>query len=251
MTEEEWGTSNDVGGMWVFLTSATVEHRTRWQGWMTARRFSLSRRKGRLFSCACCRRIESLLPAEEYRQLLEAVEREAAGEADEAELERILTEAERLAVVLEAERRHLSWGNDQFEAAEAILVLARHYTLAETEAVLNRARRAPALSGGDATAAFEARLREEEARQADLLREVIGNPFRPVQIERDILEWDSRQVIRLAAGIDTERAFERMPILGDALEDAGCTNEEVLRHCRQGGGHVRGCWVLDVALGLG
>ena len=40
-----------------------------------------------------------------------------------------------------------------------------------------------------------------------------------------------------------------MPILADALEDAGCTNQDILNHCRGGGEHVRGCWVVDLLLG--
>jgi hypothetical protein len=46
----------------------------------------------------------------------------------------------------------------------------------------------------------------------------------------------------------TNRAFNRMPILGDALEEAGCTNPDILNHCRQPGEHVRGCWVVDLVL---
>lgn len=53
----------------------------------------------------------------------------------------------------------------------------------------------------------------------------------------------------LALGIDNEQAFDRLPILADALEDAGCTNQDILDHCRGGGVHVRGCWVVDLLLG--
>ena len=53
----------------------------------------------------------------------------------------------------------------------------------------------------------------------------------------------------MAQAIDAERDFTRMPILGDALEDAGCTDEPILAHCRQPGIHTRGCWVVDLLLG--
>jgi hypothetical protein len=56
-------------------------------------------------------------------------------------------------------------------------------------------------------------------------------------------------VRHLAEDVYEEKAFERMGVLGDALEDAGCTDEVVLSHCRQGAEHVRGCWVLDLILG--
>jgi hypothetical protein len=61
--------------------------------------------------------------------------------------------------------------------------------------------------------------------------------------------WLSETVVALATGIDAERAFDRMPILADALEEAGCDNADVLDHCRGPGPHVRGCWVVDLLLG--
>ncbi|SRR5579871_339609 len=61
--------------------------------------------------------------------------------------------------------------------------------------------------------------------------------------------WQSSNVVSLAQAIYDERAFNRMPILADALEDAGCTNADVLNHCRKPGEHVRGCWVVDLLLG--
>ena len=75
-----------------------------------------------------------------------------------------------------------------------------------------------------------------------LLRDIFGNPFRPVTVN---LVWRSASVVSLAQAIYEERAFERLPILGDALEDAGCANADILAHCRGPGPHVRGCWVVD------
>jgi hypothetical protein len=85
----------------------------------------------------------------------------------------------------------------------------------------------------------------ESAYQARLLREIIGNPIRPAPIEPT---WLTANVTTLAQAIYDESAFDRMPILGDALEDAGCNNTAVLEHCRSGGEHVRGCWVVDLLL---
>jgi hypothetical protein len=79
-----------------------------------------------------------------------------------------------------------------------------------------------------------------------LLRELLGNPFRAVAVDS---RWQSEAVVALATGIYTERAFDRMPILADALEDAGCDNADILAHCRGDGPHVRGCWVVDLILG--
>jgi hypothetical protein len=82
-----------------------------------------------------------------------------------------------------------------------------------------------------------------------LLREIFGSPFRPVVFDPVLRTTD---VMALARGIDAERAFDRMPILADALQDAGCANEELLLHLRDvKQKHVRGCWALDLVLGKG
>ncbi|MCE9560806.1 MAG: hypothetical protein K8U57_02000 [Planctomycetes bacterium] len=87
----------------------------------------------------------------------------------------------------------------------------------------------------------------EEARvQSNLLRCVIGNPFRPILVNPS---WLTSTVVSLARGIYDEKAFDRMPILADALQDAGCDNTAILDHCRAPGPHVRGCCVLDLILG--
>jgi hypothetical protein len=78
-----------------------------------------------------------------------------------------------------------------------------------------------------------------------MLRDIFGNPFRPVKLEP---AWRTVNVIDLARGIYGDRAFERMPILADALEEAGCTNGTILVHCRSGQLHVRGCWAVDLLL---
>jgi hypothetical protein len=91
--------------------------------------------------------------------------------------------------------------------------------------------------------------RMESAKQSDLIRNIFGNPFRPVTIAPAILHWNDSTVIKLAQAIYDASAFERMAILGDALEEAGCTAADVLNHCRQPGPHTKGCWVVDLLLG--
>jgi hypothetical protein len=61
--------------------------------------------------------------------------------------------------------------------------------------------------------------------------------------------WLTSTVTNLATSISAENAFGRLPILADALEDAGCDNADILNHCRQPREHVRGCWVVDLVLG--
>ena len=80
----------------------------------------------------------------------------------------------------------------------------------------------------------------------DPLEELLGNPFRPVAFDP---AWRTEAVVGIARGIYNDRAFERMPILADALQDAGCEHPDILTHCREPGTLVRGCWVVDLVLG--
>ena len=84
----------------------------------------------------------------------------------------------------------------------------------------------------------------------DLIRDIWGNPFRQVSIAAGtVLAWNDGAVHKLAQAIYDARALDRLPLLADALEDAGCTDADILGHCRGGGEHVRGCWVVDLLLG--
>jgi hypothetical protein len=81
------------------------------------------------------------------------------------------------------------------------------------------------------------------------LREVFGNPFAPVVLDLAWLAWQNGTIPRLARGTYDERAFDRLPILADALEEAGCDDADILGHLRGPGPHARGCWPLDLLLG--
>jgi hypothetical protein len=89
-------------------------------------------------------------------------------------------------------------------------------------------------------------VREELARQASLLREVVGNPFRAVASSFD---WRTTSVLERAEVIYEQNAFDHLPRLADAVQDAGCNNANLLNHLRRDGPHVRGCWALDLVLG--
>ncbi|HEY1186644.1 MAG TPA: hypothetical protein VGE74_03255 [Gemmata sp.] len=92
-----------------------------------------------------------------------------------------------------------------------------------------------------------AQNRAERKIHCALIRDIFGNPFRPVVFAP---EWRTGTVTALAAQMYESRDFSAMPILADALQDAGCDNEDILTHCRAAGAtHVRGCWVVDLALG--
>jgi hypothetical protein len=105
------------------------------------------------------------------------------------------------------------------------------------------------MAWGGTSYVFPASRAAELKIQADLLREIFGNPFRPTSIDPAWHTWNGGTIPSLARAIYDEKAFDRLPILGDALEEAGCSDPEILDHCRREGGHVRGCWVLDLVLG--
>jgi hypothetical protein len=89
---------------------------------------------------------------------------------------------------------------------------------------------------------------ENEAEEADFrlyFRDVVRDPTGPAAL---VPSSFSQVAVRLAETIYLDRAFDRLPILADALEEAGCTNAEVLAHCRGPVPHVRGCWVVDLLL---
>jgi hypothetical protein len=101
----------------------------------------------------------------------------------------------------------------------------------------------------NAQSAFLEREAAEQATQSSLLRCIFGNPFRPGSLNPIWLAWNDGTIPRLAQGIYEERAFDRLPILADALEEAGCASADLLGHLRGPGPHVRGCWALDLILG--
>jgi hypothetical protein len=234
MTETEWLTTR----LPLYLLR---EYPAEWDG-----------RKALLFWCACLRRVWRLVPNERVRRLVEAVENSPDAPADALRPE------------VEAVRRHLSsdaLGNPRgpdwirFHAdywtlgalvhppPEPLLATARN---AVERAIDDALRRAPPdLEPADRFRLSEDAEAAEKAWQCDLIREVFGNPFRPV----DVSPWLTSDVVALARGIYEEKAFDRMPILADALQDAGCDDVNVLDHCREPREHVRGCWVLDRLLG--
>jgi hypothetical protein len=85
----------------------------------------------------------------------------------------------------------------------------------------------------------------EFANQAVLLRDIMGNPFRPACCPPSV---QTARVVAIARTIYDERRFGDLSILADALEDGSCSQKDILRHCRLPGEHVRGCWVVDLVL---
>lgn len=87
---------------------------------------------------------------------------------------------------------------------------------------------------------------EEGVEQSRLVRDVFCNPFRPVFVDP---RWLTKNVLILARTVYEDSSFDKLPLLADALEEAGCSNADLLAHCRAPGPHVRGCWAVDLMLG--
>jgi len=223
-TDQDWQTGNDLDKMLAFL----------WR--------RLSIRKLRLIACAFCRRVWSAMTDERSRRAIAAAESLADGLADMNAVPRTEIEAQR------AWDDAISDGRRCHAAAAAWVTLAADDWNAEwdigegpTKAVSWAATNARWVEGGG-----ELEQREKVA-QAEILRDVTGPiPLRSIAVSPT---WLTINVVALAQAIYEERAFDRLPILADALEDAGCTKAEILNHCRQSGVHVRGCWVIDLLLG--
>jgi hypothetical protein len=160
----------------------------------------------------------------------------------------IITPAENAVLALpraNAGPRFSVWdaGRVAIEAARAAgFDKAPYPTRADNPDANRRARKAAARRRGRARV-------KEAAVQAGLLRDVFGNPFRAAAVSSDWLAWNDGAVQKIAEGIYEGRAFERLPILHDALLDAGCDDEGILTHCRTPDGHVCGCWAVDLLLG--
>jgi hypothetical protein len=199
-----------------------------------------SGRKLRLFAVACCRRIWDTLWDPRSRAAVEAAERFADGLASEEELE-LAWEPAWEAVGFP--RRHPSDG------------VERPNALAASSAATPDAQEAATCTAWDAAwdAASHRPRHAEQLGQAALLRDIFGNPFRPALISR---AWLTPTVTALATAAYQERlppsgALDgaRLAVMADALEEAGCTNAELLGHLRGPGPHVRGCWAVDAVLG--
>jgi hypothetical protein len=198
-------------------------------------RIRFSQRKWRLFAAACVRRVSHVFCDPRTLAKVDAAERFADGALALEELDRISKQA--------------------YDATNPDCAGLRNHPLEEPAACLWQALNlkgwfeagSAANSAGWARAA-SGRPKEEEEAQKALLRDVFGHPFREIVFADS---WRAHaDAAKLARLIHDERAFDLMPLLGDALEDAGCAEAAILDHCRGAGPHVRGCWVVDGVLGL-
>jgi hypothetical protein len=192
------------------------------------RRRKVTSRKFRLFGCACCRRVWNWIGDQRSRDAVEVAERFADGEANRKTL---------------AAARAICPGRGQGRGEWAAKAAVSLTSVPTKDAVLSVVFCTLHVTRADGLAS------SEERQQIALLQDIIGNPFRRPVIDSTWLSWNGGTVVKLAQSIYDERSFAELPILADALLDAGCVDQSILSHCRSEAAHVRGCWVVDALLG--
>ncbi len=233
MTESDWWAGQGPQRMLSFL-------------WCNGK---LSERKARLFAVAACRRAWHLLPNDRGRKAIEVAERYADAEATRKELAAAQSAIRGVNCVTGR-----SAGQAAAAAARYAAGAQRHYSTLHAVRAASIAARLGCQGG---PAAQNAATSTEDQAQACLLRDVFGPlPFRRVVLDGAVLTWNAGTVVKLARSAYDERLLPtghldpaRLAVLADALEEAGCTDGEILSHLRGPGPHVRGCWPLDLIVG--
>ena len=185
------------------------------------------RRKARLFGVACCRRIWHLLMDERLRQSVEMAEKYADGFVSRRDMD----------LYLNAARFAMRGGSNLAHPAETV-ACAVAVKKVRPGYIAELSRHAIVWDG-------DGQYLEEEQAQLELVLDIFGNPFRPISFD---VSWRTSTAVAIAQGMYESRDFSAMPILADALQDAGCENDDVLNHAA-GGPHVRRCWVIDLCSG--
>jgi hypothetical protein len=214
----------------------------------------------RLFAVACCRRLWPLL-GDGDRQAIELLERYSREDARELFLTaRKLHKAEGIVAGREMTAasgkdyviQMRAWAKSL--ASSAVWRVTTEKPARTTMAWSDAARAVGSLEAADGYRAgrpepqtnWNLSSEAERAVQAELIRDIFGNPFRPIAFDPS---WRTSAALALANSMYESRDFAAMPVLADALEEAGCGDADILSHCRGGGPHVRGCWVVDLVLG--
>jgi hypothetical protein len=200
-----------------------------------------SDRKLRLFSCACCRRAWHLARTARFQQALPLVEGFADGTTKDRDRGRAHGISGEVLQDQSLPVEEQCLGGELWAASRKTLKRDGYefYGLGESAAA------AIGYAAGTPHPRWAAAKKAERKEQAKLLRDIFGNPFQPVAFSP---EWRTDTTVALARQMYESREFSAMPILADALQDAGCDNANILGHCRGNGPHVRGCWVADMVL---
>jgi hypothetical protein len=227
MTEQDWLECDDPDILLRFLRGRASE------------------RKLRLFACACAWRVWHLITDRWSRKTIKVAEKFADGLVDEAKLKYAWGDARRSCQqVARANRDHVQPGFVAFYhgPADSDAWMAAWHTGVNSASVLANATSSLLHAHDPWRLAYDAERRV----QCTLLRDVFGNPFRAIGFDPS---WRTAQAVAVAQAMYEDRKFEDLPLLADALEEAGCTDSAILHHCHATGPHARGCWVIDFLLG--
>jgi hypothetical protein len=206
-----------------------------------------------LMAAALYRSVQHLVPNPDWLRLLDTIEAYADKKATIKQLSRARDRAAcddsawPAASAAAAHSTHLLL--DDYKVMEGVDYIsdAAGYAGAAKAGALNANASFDEGSAVWKTRAFQRAKKAHERAMCERIRDIFGNPYRPVETNP---AWLTSTVVALARGIYDEKAFDRLPILADALQDAGCESADVLDHCRDAKQvHVRGCWVVDLILG--
>src|SRR5262245_16583388 len=230
MTEAEWLACEDPIDMLRFI-----------KGHRTMRR-QVKQRKQRLFSVACCRRIWSLIVSDEDRSCVEVAERFADNQATREELDAAEAKANAIWQEDAADDARFACLPLFWKDVDGLAVSTSTISAVFKQQQTETNKRFDPLGGRRRGA-----CPEEEREQCGFIRDIFGNPFGKPKFNT---KWRTDTALSLARQMYESRDFSAMPILADALQDAGCEDEQILTHCRDANQvHVRGCWVVDLVLG--
>jgi hypothetical protein len=216
-------------------------------------------RKLRLFACACVRRVERFLDDERLVSAITVAERYADGLAEREDMRTARRAA--LSSLRAARSRDNQVAKDVAWPAACAGVaagwLAAMPRLAKDERLSSvRMAKGVAYDASQAVGYAERAGRRavmakdrEMSYQSALLRDIFGNPFRPAALDPAWLAWNDGTVRKMAEAIYSERRWGDLSILADALEESGCSDADILGHCRGPGDDVRGCWAVDLLTG--
>jgi hypothetical protein len=191
-------------------------------------------RKVRLFSCGCCRQLAPWIKNDRLLQAIERAEKFADGELSESTLDKWRLEVNRLE--RDVPRSPYTAERAVYHAIRCVCLVPKYfgYTSVWRTLLTSNTSFGPEFSATAPALAYA------------LFRDIFANPFRQVVSED---AWRTSTVVALAKQMYQSRDFSTMPILADALQDAGCESEVMLNHCRDEKQiHVRGCWLVDQVL---
>jgi hypothetical protein len=205
---------------------------------LAAVRETLSCRKDRLLAVAICRQIDAQGLDERCRHTIQIAEAFADENATMDQLRAAYVEAVDVQKATSGDRAipNAQLNYAQTLAADAVRLCSEPDRSHVSILTLQRAL---------SVAAYRSTIETDNRSFILLVHDIVGNPFREVKIER---RWLTSTVIDLANAIYEGQAFDRVPILADALMDAGCNSKAIVEHCRGPGPHVRGCWTVDLLL---